>query len=313
MNENENYNHGKNKNSYNIDKKEIMEVMIEKENKENSLPKEEKIQIEKNSDNNSLNNSKIEDNNKKHNNDDNGNNDKEDKDLNNKNKDIYDKEILNNKNIDNNKNNENKISSINKSMSITDNESKMINKNVLLKEKLKEMNENTDDLITMNYTNNLLNNGFLSDNNDDNEEEEDFNLIPSLSLSFQENDNKLKLQENKPQSIVSKGIDYSINENMKKIEQFLEMDIDFNKNEQDEDINKNVNSKPRNQINFFNNLNVKEPKNKKEDDLFSDVSDSSDSDSILSFSNLKNIGKDQNDKDLKISEEEDDGREWWKI
>jgi len=100
---------------------------------------------------------------------------------------------------------------------------------------------------------------------------------------------------------------------MKKIEQFLEMDIDFNKNEQDEDINKNVNSKPRNQINFFNNLNVKEPKNKKEDDLFSDVSDSSDSDSILSFSNLKNIGKDQNDKDLKISEEEDDGREWWKI
>jgi len=123
----------------------------------------------------------------------------------------------------------------------------------------------------------------------------------------------LKLQENKPQSIVSKGIDYSINENMKKIEQFLEMDIDFNKNEQDEDINKNVNSKPRNQINFFNNLNVKEPKNKKEDDLFSDVSDSSDSDSILSFSNLKNIGKDQNDKDLKISEEEDDGREWWKI
>jgi len=105
--------------------------------------------------------------------------------------------------------------------------------------------------------------------------------------------------------MISKGIDYSINENMKKIEQFLELDIDFNKNEQN---NNDTNLNTNNQIN--NNNKVID--NKTEDDLFSDISDTSGSDSLLSLSNINNIGKNKKDDDLEISEDDDD-REWWKI
>jgi len=135
--------------------------------------------------------------------------------------------------------------------------------------------------------------------------------MPSLNIPVPSIDNKLKEQENKEQNTMNKSIDYSITENMKKIEQFLEMDIDFNKNDNKDAHDNNINLKLGN-----GGLNSNIKKKEVEADLFSDISDTSDSDSILSLSNINNLGKVQKNKNIELSdveEDDDDDREWWKI